>query len=91
MCRSLLLLLLRNQIILVKCSAHKHSDSVNAAHANKRTVCKMVNVHGVLGMRAVVCWIKRDKELSQLPCPAGSGVAGPRRGAIRDMLICAVV
>ena len=61
-CRSLLLLFLRNQIILVKCSAHKHSDLVNAAHANKRTVCKMINVHGVLGMRAVVCWIKEDKK-----------------------------
>ena len=61
-CRSLLLLLLRNQIILVKCSAHKHSDSVNAAYANKRTAHKIINVHGVLGMRAVVCWIKEDKK-----------------------------
>ena len=50
-CLSLLLLLLRNQIILVECSAHKHSDSVNAAHANKRTVHKMIDVHGVLDKR----------------------------------------
>jgi hypothetical protein len=50
-CRSLLLLLLRNQIILVECSAHKHSDSVNASHANKRTVYKMIDVHGVLDKR----------------------------------------
>ena len=61
-CRSLLLLFLRNQIILVKCSAHKHSDLVNAAHANKRTVYKMIDVHGVLGMYAVVCWIEEDKK-----------------------------
>ena len=53
---------MRNQIILVECSAHKHSDSVNAAHANERMVYKMINVHGVLGMRAVVCWIKEDKK-----------------------------
>ena len=62
MCRSLLLLLLCNQIILVGRSAHKHSDSVNAAHANKRTVYKMIDVHGVLGMYTVVCWIKEDKK-----------------------------
>ena len=61
-CRSLLLLFLRNQIILVECSAHKHSDAVNAAHANKRTVYKMIDVHGVLGMYTVVCWIKEDKK-----------------------------
>ena len=62
MCRSLLLLLLRNHIILVECSAHKHSGLVNAAHANKRTVYKMIDVHGVLGMYTVVCWIKEDKK-----------------------------
>ena len=56
-CRSLLLLLLRNQIILVECSAHKHSDSVN-----KRTVYKMIDVHDALGMYTVVCWIKEDKK-----------------------------
>ena len=61
-CRSLLLLFLRNQIILVEYSAHKHSDSVNAAHANKRMVYKMINVHGVLGMYTVVCWIEEYKK-----------------------------
>ena len=61
-CRSLLLLFLRNQIILVEYSAHKHSDSVNAAHANKRTVYKMIDVHGVLGMYTVVCWIEEYKK-----------------------------
>ena len=59
---ALLLLLLRNQIILVEYSAHKHSDSVNAAHANKRMVYKMINVHGVLGMYTVVCWIEEYKK-----------------------------
>ena len=61
-CRSLLLLFLRNQIILVEYSAHKHSDSVNAAHANKRMVYKTINVHGVLGMYTVVCWIEEYKK-----------------------------
>ena len=61
-CRSLLLLFLRNQLILVEYRAHKHSDSVNAAHANKRTVYKMIDVHGVLGMYTVACWIKEDKK-----------------------------
>ena len=61
-CRSLLLLFLRNQIILVEYSAHKHSDSVNAAHANERMVYKMINVHGVLGMYTVVCWIEEYKK-----------------------------